>query len=76
MVLYFRNGPRLANSLEPRQAPNYKIGTNTNTSNFAAYDSAYWNQLDLMPYPTNWTADRPKCIATEDDHACCSISEP
>lgn len=66
---------QLADSLEPRQAPNCNIGTNTNTSNFAAYDTACWNQLDIMTYLTNWTANTPKCLATEDDHACCGTSE-
>lgn len=66
---------QLAKLLEPRQAPNCNIGTTTNTSNFAAYDSACWNQLDIMTYLTNWTANTPKCLATEDDHACCGTSE-
>ena len=67
---------RLASSVKSRQALNCNIGTNTNSSNFAAYNSACWNQLNTMPYLTNWTTNTPKCTATEDEQACCSISEP
>lgn len=67
---------RLASLVEPRQAINCNIGTNTDSNNFATYNSACWNQLNIMPYLTNWTANTPKCTATEDEQACCSISEP
>ena len=67
---------RLANSVKSRQGMNCNIGINTNSSNFAAYNSACWNQLNIMQYLTNWTTNTPRCTATEDEQACCSSSEP
>lgn len=67
---------RRTNLVKSRQTINCNIGTNTSSSNFAAYNSACWNQLNIMPYFTNWTTNTPRCTATEDDQACCSNGEP